>query len=371
MLASDRIRRRQRRQTTAVFLLPIILTVLSASTVCSYVIGTVMGQDSIAASTEDTSIITTYDNNEHQQQQLAPYLIRLHLIRHGETYANVQNLVLGQGDSPLTENGVAIARLAATSDMINGKGLQYYRHYCSDLGRAHRTARIILGLERDDGDGNTAFDDNDDEASSSEDSINLIVDSRLRELAKGAREGYLKSHSYEEALEKRRTEDTEIEVPKLESLDDAYERFKDWIDSIIEDVSKDYYATTKNIKRHNDQEGDNNNSNNENEENKSENDEEEVNQKNPKVYDIFALSHSALIRTVIHKMVDHELPSDYATTKEGSLNIPNLSRSIIDIRPFVPTSKYARPRWSPSLYRLTDVSHLNGATTGSSGPPYL
>ena len=88
-------------------------------------IGTVMGQDSIAASTEDASIITTDDNyDEHQQQQLAPFLIRLHLIRHGETYANVQNLVLGQGDSPLTENGVAIARLAATSDMINGKGLQ-------------------------------------------------------------------------------------------------------------------------------------------------------------------------------------------------------------------------------------------------------
>ena len=49
------------------------------------------------------------------------------------------------------------------------------------MGRAHRTAKIILGLEQDDGDGNTAFDDNDDEASSSEDSINLIVDSRLRE----------------------------------------------------------------------------------------------------------------------------------------------------------------------------------------------
>ena len=189
-------------------------------------------------------------------------------------------------------------------------------------------------------------------------------------MAKGAREGYLKSHSYEEALAKRRMEATEIEVPKFESLDDAYERFKDWIDSIIEDVSKDYYATTKNIKHHNDHEGDKNNSSNEHEADESEYD-DEVDPLDPKVYDIFALSHSALIRTVIHKMVDHELPSDYATTKEGSLNIPNLSRSIIDIRHFVPTSKYARPRWTPSLYRLTDVSHLNGATTGSSGPPYL
>ena len=71
-------------------------------------------------------------------------------------------------------------------------------------------------------------------------------------------------------------------------------------------------------------------------------------------------------------MVGNELPSDYATTKEGSLCIPNLSQSIIDIQPFVPKSKYAaRPRWTPSLYRLTDVSHLNGAATDSSGPPYL
>ena len=76
-----------------------------------HMIGTVMGQDSIATSTEDASIVTTDDNyDEYQQQQLAPFLIRLHLIRHGETHANVQNLVLGQGDSPLTENGVAIAR---------------------------------------------------------------------------------------------------------------------------------------------------------------------------------------------------------------------------------------------------------------------
>jgi len=205
----------------------------------------------------------------------------------------------------------------------------------------------------------TAIDDNDE---ASEDSINLIVDSRLRELAKGAREGYLKSHSYEEALEKRRMEAAEIEVPKLESLDDAYERVKGWIDSLVEDVSKDYYATTKNIKHRYDQEGDNNNSSNEHEEVESE---EEVDPLNPKVYDIFALSHSALIRTVIHKMVDNELPSDYATTKEGSLCIPNLSQSIIDIQPFVPTSNMQQ-----GLVGLCDTSVINGATK-SSGPPYL
>ena len=42
MLASDRIRRRQRRQTTAVFLLPIIITVLSASTVSAQQVANVI-----------------------------------------------------------------------------------------------------------------------------------------------------------------------------------------------------------------------------------------------------------------------------------------------------------------------------------------
>ena len=42
MLASDRIRRRQRRQTTAVFLLPIILTVLSASAVSAQQVANVI-----------------------------------------------------------------------------------------------------------------------------------------------------------------------------------------------------------------------------------------------------------------------------------------------------------------------------------------
>ena len=54
-----------------------------------------MGQDSIAASTEDASIITTDDNyDEHQQQQLAPFLIRLHLIRHGESMPTFRVLYL-------------------------------------------------------------------------------------------------------------------------------------------------------------------------------------------------------------------------------------------------------------------------------------
>ena len=294
--------------------------------VLSIHVGIAMGQIEVDIKT-DTSTINDTSSSGDDDQLALPFFIRLHLIRHGETHANVQNIVLGQGDSPLTENGVNVARLAATSDSINGKRSKYWRHYCSDLQRAHRTAKIVLGIEK--------VDDNNEETSD----INLIVDSRLRELSKGAREGYLKKYTHEEAIELRRREagviDNNISVPKLESLDDAYARVVDWIDSIIAEASEDYETCD---------------------------DEEEENVK-PKVYDVFALSHSALIRTIIHKMVDHQLPVDFDKTKEGSLRIPNLSRTIIDIQP------YKSKRWTPSLVKLTDVSHLNDAA--NSGPPYL
>lgn len=105
------------------------------------------------------------------------FLVRLHLIRHDETKANVQGIVLGVQDSPPTEKGLMEARLASSSDLMNGRGEQhqYWRMYSSDLTRAHTTARNVLGLEDDHGD---IDDDND---------VHLISDPRLREIAKGAR----------------------------------------------------------------------------------------------------------------------------------------------------------------------------------------
>lgn len=297
--------------------------------VLSIHVGIAIGQVEVDIKTDSKP--STIESSPSDDDQLAlPFFIRLHLIRHGETHANVQNIVLGQGDSPLTENGVSVARLAAASDLINGSRLKYWRHYCSDLGRGHRTAKIVLGIEKE-------SENNSIESEASD--INLIVDSRLRELAKGPREGYSKKYTHEEAIELRRREAgvtyNDISVPKLESLDDAYARVVDWIDSIIEEASEDYETCRS--------EG-----------------EEDI---EPKVYDVFALSHSALIRTIIHKMVDNELPVDFDKTKEGSLRIPNLSRTIIDIQP------YKSKQWTPSLNRLTDISHLNDVA--NSGPPYL
>ena len=175
--------------------------------------------------------------------QPPPFKLRLHLIRHGETIANVHNIVLGQGDSPLTSNGVAVAQMFYTNyyskivdrDFNNNNnnnnkaatatsGGYYWRTYCSDLHRAHRTAKIALGLEDVHGNellqqqqqrNSLQHDSSNNDNYSSNNNINLIVDPRLRELAKGAREGYRKSFSYEEALEARRVQQASLSSSSL------------------------------------------------------------------------------------------------------------------------------------------------------------
>ena len=307
------------------------------------------------------------DNNTEDESllQFTPFILRLHLIRHGETIANVQNIVLGQGDSPLTDNGLILAQMASESPSINGRMINdddsdrsshyyYWRTYCSDLHRAHRTARIVLCLEDIHGTEieQLASDDNNGDNSNRR-SINLIVEPRLRELAKGAREGYPKSLSYEEAVARRIQEADDdgssidnVEIPLLESIDDAWERAKDWIDSLVNDASIEYNLIDESCDDANSSDG-----------------------TKEKVYNVFGLSHSALMRTMIHKMVGSQLPENYSLTKEGSLRIPNLSRTIIDVRPYkVEGSRDDALRWKCRLLQLTDVSHLSDEPKG---PPYL
>ncbi len=316
------------------------------------------GVDNTVVHQQTTAIIpdNDVDNNTEDESllQFTPFILRLHMIRHGETHANIRNVVLGQGDSPLTDNGLILAQMASESPYINGRMTDnddddrnsrpyYWRTYCSDLHRAHRTARIVLGLEDIHGKEiiEQEADDNDD--NNNRRSINLIVEPRLRELAKGAREGYPKSLSYEEAVARRiqeaddgRSSDNNVEIPLLESIDDAWARAKDWIDSLVNDASNEYNLIDESCNDANSNDG-----------------------TTEKVYNVFGLSHSALIRTMIHKMV-----------KEGSLRIPNLSRTIIDVRPYKVKGRDDALRWKCRLLHLTDVSHLSDEPKAK-GPPYL
>ena len=70
----------------------------------------------------------------------------LYLVRHGQTELNVQNILQGWQDSPLTERGCeqALATRAAFED----RGVTFDHAYSSPLGRAQRTAELIVGEGR-------------------------------------------------------------------------------------------------------------------------------------------------------------------------------------------------------------------------------
>lgn len=67
-------------------------------------------------------------------------MITAYIVRHGETLKNIQKLVQGWCDSPLTPRGETQARMLG-QEM---KDICFCAAYSGDLGRQQRTAEIIL-----------------------------------------------------------------------------------------------------------------------------------------------------------------------------------------------------------------------------------
>lgn len=70
----------------------------------------------------------------------------LYLVRHGQTELNVQNILQGWHDSPLTARGHEQA--LATHAAFEACGVAFDHVYSSPLGRARRTAELIAGKGR-------------------------------------------------------------------------------------------------------------------------------------------------------------------------------------------------------------------------------
>lgn len=75
------------------------------------------------------------DNNRKDEKSL-----KLYIVRHGETEWNLIKKFQGQSDSPLTENGIKIMK--DTGNKL--KNIIFSRVYTSELGRAVKSAEIIL-----------------------------------------------------------------------------------------------------------------------------------------------------------------------------------------------------------------------------------
>ena len=67
--------------------------------------------------------------------------MRLWLVRHGETEANVAGLYSGQAPTPLTERGIAHAQTLST--LL--RDVPVDNVLCRELERARHTTQLILG----------------------------------------------------------------------------------------------------------------------------------------------------------------------------------------------------------------------------------
>jgi 2,3-bisphosphoglycerate-dependent phosphoglycerate mutase len=154
-----------------------------------------------------------YDNNRKDGKNL-----KLYIVRHGETEWNLIKKFQGQLDSPLTENGIKIMK--DTGNKL--KNIIFSRVYTSELGRAVKSAEIILNKN----------------INYKNDKIEIKKMSELNEVYFGLWQGL----SHEEVFEKY-SEEAEnyfhnvrkynAENIKAEKLKDALDRFLRGIEKIL------------------------------------------------------------------------------------------------------------------------------------------
>ena len=70
-------------------------------------------------------------------------MLKLYLVRHGETLWNQENRVLGRTDIPLNERGIAQAQALGTKLA----DVHFDHVYCSPLSRAKETAGLLRDSE--------------------------------------------------------------------------------------------------------------------------------------------------------------------------------------------------------------------------------
>jgi broad specificity phosphatase PhoE len=170
-----------------------------------------------------------------------------------------------------------------------------------------------------------------------------LLDKRIRELSKGARQGYPKTMTEEEAKEARSLEAgralTEDEFPIVESEQDGFARFSSWLKDIFRDASKEHSKENQDTNM-----------------------------------EVLMVAHSALIRAVLKaffsKQELEEKGGKFEVDGKKRLKIPNTSLSVIDVtpNPSHPVWNGAHPPsdqdvedasvWKARLVELTNTDHF-------------
>lgn len=160
-------------------------------------------------------------------------LLKILVLRHGQSAANAQGIIQGQGGAwPLTDIGRLQAQhanklLVSLASADGSEDPYFWRAYSSDLKRAKNTAEIGL------------FDSESNKSQLLHESETLRLDERLREFALGVREGRSIHLNWEEAEEewrKERTEASAADLPLREYPEDVAARTKSFLAELIEEV---------------------------------------------------------------------------------------------------------------------------------------
>lgn len=133
------------------------------------------------------------------------------LIRHGQTFWNIEGRWQGHADSPLTEDGLRQAK--ALAERL--ARMPFSVLYSSDLGRAKDTAKIIARQ--------TGHD--------------VLFDPRLRERNVGVFQGLTlmeMKERFPEAYERYANHDSDFVIPQGESMDRRFAINIDWVNEIAE-----------------------------------------------------------------------------------------------------------------------------------------
>lgn len=153
-----------------------------------------------------------------------------------------------------------------------------------------------------------AYNPNDDPM---EVTADVIFDARLRELAKGARQGLPKSLPYALALEERQRRVESGEIPEseasplLESEDDGWNRAVKWLQEVVDDVVQEVRTVCSS-------------------------------DGTDTVYTVLAVAHAGLYRVFLQRLLGPERlrshPDATYDKSDGRFAVPNTSLTILDLQ---------------------------------------
>lgn len=135
-------------------------------------------------------------------------LLRLYLIRHGETEANVKSQVCGQMETPLTSRGVEQARLLAQYIAVEKIAPDFF--FTSSLGRAKATHELVFPGQ----------------------SAEVVAAFNETDTGSVSEWSFTQLHEFEPRFRQQGVH-SDLRYPHGESISEVYARMSNWIESTV------------------------------------------------------------------------------------------------------------------------------------------